>query len=179
MKKALILHGFEASSQSNWFPWLAGELSERGWKVLVPDLPNSASPNFDETMEFLRLHTADFEEEDIVIGHSLGAFWALKLAEEKKFGGLYLVAPAVGELPYNKYRASWPGSDVDALEEVTCHGVNFHEIGTKKKVVWLSEDDPLIPIESAMLFGKDWKVIRQKGYGHYCVLSFGDFFLEW
>ena len=174
MKKALIVHGFEASGQSNWFPWLARQLRRPGGAVRGPNLPNSAHPDFDETMDLLRELTADFGSDDFLIGHSLGCFWVLKLAEERgdkrPFGGLHLVAPAVGDLPYDFYRANWGDGDLDALERVVSRGVDFSRVQARQRLVWFCEDDQWIPLQNAELFD-GWQGHIQRGYGHYCLLQ--------
>jgi predicted alpha/beta hydrolase family esterase len=34
MKRVIIIHGWEASPESNWFPWLKNELEKKGIRFL-------------------------------------------------------------------------------------------------------------------------------------------------
>jgi hypothetical protein len=47
MKTALILHGTDATPQSNWFPWLKTELEKDGYSVWAAALPNAYKPNME------------------------------------------------------------------------------------------------------------------------------------
>ncbi len=40
----VLLHGFEGSAKTNFFPWLKKTLEERGYEVECPELPNSMDP---------------------------------------------------------------------------------------------------------------------------------------
>lgn len=82
MKQALILHGTDATPQSNWFIWLKGKLEKDGYKVWLPQLPNSDTPNTKVYTDFL-LSEPDFtfDDETIIIGHSSGAVEVLHLLQ--------------------------------------------------------------------------------------------------
>lgn len=47
-KNIYIIHGFTASSQANWFPWIKKQLELKGSDVFIPDMPNSNNPNCSE-----------------------------------------------------------------------------------------------------------------------------------
>jgi len=167
MKKVLFIHGFEGSCDKNWFPWLQKQLQQFSYAVVNETLPNSAHPDYEESLSFLKDATKDFTPQDSVLGHSLGAFFALKLAEEMEFDRLYAIAPAVGDLPFKKYQEMWPGSDVDALQKVVEKGVDMKKVQAKRKIAVFSDDDPYIPLETASYFDESWKIITMEGYGHF------------
>lgn len=86
MKKALILHAWYATPESDWYPWLKTELEKKGYHVEIPSIPtmDSASPDLETMLKFI----ADNElvdDETVVVGHSLGAVLALRLAERVRF----------------------------------------------------------------------------------------------
>ena len=83
MKNALILHGAGNNSQGNWFPWLKVELEKKDYKVWVPDLPNSDIPNLSSWLKVI-LGNKDwvFNMESVIIGHSAGATFILRLLEK-------------------------------------------------------------------------------------------------
>lgn len=87
MKNALILHGADSHPQNNWFPWLKDELEKKGYKVWVPELPNSGTPILTDWIETIFANEEwEFNEETIIIGHSAGATFTLRLLERLPLG---------------------------------------------------------------------------------------------
>lgn len=79
-KRALILHGLQATSDSNWFPWLKQQLEQRGYEVWVPDLPGADHPMASKWANYLLKSSWDFQG-SLIVGHSAGAVAALVLAQ--------------------------------------------------------------------------------------------------
>lgn len=111
MKNALILHGAENDSSENWFPWLKKELEQKGYKVWVPDLPNSEAPVLKDWLRVIFGNGWVFDEDSIIIGHSAGATLILrileKLPKDIKINKAILVAGFIflGKYPeYFKYK---------------------------------------------------------------------------
>jgi leucyl-tRNA synthetase len=77
----VLLHGFTGSPNANFFPWLKKELEKRGAKVFVPALPNTDNPSIPEQVEFV-LKNAEFNENTVLLGHSLGSVVGLKVIEK-------------------------------------------------------------------------------------------------
>lgn len=82
MKKALIFHGTLGSPEGNWFAWLQDYLMTAGWQVAVPKLPTPEGQNLDNWVASLQAQITDLNDLDLVIGHSLGATFALRLIEK-------------------------------------------------------------------------------------------------
>lgn len=81
MKRAVILHCFEGTSRSHWYPWLKKELEKRGYEVWAPDMPHNHRPNARETTDFL-LANKDWDFNDnLLIGLSWGAVQAMHLLQ--------------------------------------------------------------------------------------------------
>ncbi len=78
--KFVIFHGFEGSPDLPRWQWVKKELEAMGHEVLVPRLPNSGNPSEAEQVEFA-LRTTKYDERTVLVGHSLGAVLALKVAE--------------------------------------------------------------------------------------------------
>jgi hypothetical protein len=85
-KNVLILPGWFCDSNSNWYPWLKTELENKEYKVLLPQLPTMDTdlPDMEKLLEFVK-NNFEINKETIIIGHSLGAVLALRLAEKYKF----------------------------------------------------------------------------------------------
>ncbi len=60
MKRVIIVHGWEASPEGGWRPWLRKELEDRGFEVHVPAMPDTNNPKikelFDKTSVPKRFH---------------------------------------------------------------------------------------------------------------------------
>ena len=76
----ILLHGYTGSPEANFFPWLKKELENKGYLVVVPNLPNTNKPNFLEQVDFV-LKNFKFDENTILLGHSLGGAIAIKVIE--------------------------------------------------------------------------------------------------
>ena len=70
-------------------------LEQIGYEVIVPDLPNSNTPNLDEQLAFLGQFIFRLDGQSLVIGHSLGGQLATKFVESlnKKIKALIMIAP--------------------------------------------------------------------------------------
>lgn len=92
----VILHGFTGHSDKNFIPWLKSELETRGYSVQTPELPNTEAPTEAEQVQYV-LDTCTFDEDTVLIGHSLGGVVAMKVAEKlpHTLDSLVLVAPAI------------------------------------------------------------------------------------
>ena len=93
----ILLHGFRGSPETNFFPWLKEELEKKGAKVSVPRLPNPAAPSVYEQVKYV-LENCEFDENTVLLGHSLGSMIALKVLEklEKPIRKLVLAAGFIG-----------------------------------------------------------------------------------
>jgi len=81
--RIILVHGFNASPQMNFHPWLASELRERGFEVVTPTLPLAASEelNLPNIVEEMKRQVGYLKSDDILLGHSLGAFIVLQYLE--------------------------------------------------------------------------------------------------
>lgn len=80
MKNAIILHGSGGGPESYWHPWLKGELEKRGYKVWVPQLPETKKPDLKNWLPYV-LENGECDEETVLIGHSAGCPLILSVLE--------------------------------------------------------------------------------------------------
>ncbi len=80
--KALIFHGTMGSPKGNWFLWLQDHLMLQGWQVAVPALPTPEEQSLHNWKQALKKQVPGFQEADVLIGHSCGGTFVLKLLEE-------------------------------------------------------------------------------------------------
>ncbi len=80
IKRFVVLHGKGATPKSGFHPWLLRTLREKGYEVVIPNLPNSDNPHDDEQADFVEKNCA-LDNETAIVGHSFGGIVALRLLE--------------------------------------------------------------------------------------------------
>jgi predicted alpha/beta hydrolase family esterase len=79
-RKAILFHGTGARPDVVWLPWLRERLTERGYAVEVPHLPDlNVEPIATFLPKVLAEHT--FDANTVLIGHSGGAALLLAILE--------------------------------------------------------------------------------------------------
>jgi hypothetical protein len=160
-RKAVIVHGYGADSQSNWFPWLKEKLEEQGWEVAAPNFPNTLNPKLSEWLDYFHKNVR-LDEQTVLIGHSLGVPFILRVLENLPKGKLvaaaYLVSGFAEPLGLTE------------TENFVDQPFNWPKIreGAKKFVVINSDDDPYIPLEVGQRLAQKLgaELIVEHGGGH-------------
>lgn len=161
MKNAIILHGTDASPDSNWFQWLKEQLKGRDFEVWLPQLPDSSRPDMKKYLDFILNQGIKFDEKTILIGHSSGAVAALGILSklETPIKAAYLISAFRNSL-------SW-----DALDGLFTEEVDYMKAGknAKKIVFFHSDNDPYCPLEHAEYLSKQTggQLVIIKGQGHF------------
>ena len=90
--RAIIFHGTGGSPDSYWIPYIKQSLQDRGYEVIVPQLPNTDNPNLKDSLDAALV--LPYDHETILIGHSSGAALILSVLEsiEVKVRQVILVA---------------------------------------------------------------------------------------
>ena len=167
-KRVFIVHGWEATSQSDWFPWLRNELEKRGYEVMVPDMPDTERPNKDTWVPLLASLVGEPNEHTYLVGHSMGGNTVLRYLESLKegyLGGAVIVAPYYGKVilesgAAKKIASPWLDVPID-LAKVKERSANLTFI--------FSDDDQWVPIENKEFFEKaiSAKFVVEHGKGHF------------
>ena len=146
MKRAVILHGTNASPESNWFPWLKLKLEAEGYRVWVPALPDNDAPNMQKYNDFLFDSDWDFTD-NIVIGHSSGAVAVLNLLMDERCPNIKL------GVPVSAWSHGLPTGYVGNAHDSTFpkDGYDFKKIKQKANNLEFihSNNDPYCPLEQA------------------------------
>lgn len=84
MSNVFIFHGTEGYPEENWFPWLKKKLETRGHKVFVPQFPSppGVPAKIAEWFDVLKNYEQHINEDTILIGHSLGGLFTLRILEK-------------------------------------------------------------------------------------------------
>jgi len=81
MKKAVIIHGTKGSPEGNWFQAVAAELDAQGFHTFVPQFPTPEGQNLDNWLATFESEIGELDQHSILIGHSVGAVFVLRLLE--------------------------------------------------------------------------------------------------
>jgi predicted alpha/beta hydrolase family esterase len=105
----IFTHGVGVSPASAFIPTLRAALEKQGHQTHAPAYPNSADPDFDDwksTFETDLTKVWDGKTEIVLVGHSLGGYFTLRLLGEsgdsawtKLLKGVVLVAPTSMKRP--------------------------------------------------------------------------------
>ncbi|MBD3244753.1 MAG: alpha/beta fold hydrolase [Candidatus Moranbacteria bacterium] len=175
-KSAIIIHGFGASSGSNFFPWLKKELEKINYKVILEDFPDPFYPKLEAWVDQLKVYLPYINDNTIIIGHSLGGFVGAYFCSKinKKIKALYLVAPANplidpdGEIERN-FAASGQKDQFEMLKTVFKSSIDWSKVhqNCQKILAFFSSDDPWIDLASIKYFKQnrvDYEILENRGH---------------
>ena len=95
MRRVIIVHRWDATPQSDWYPWLKKELERKGYKVLVPRMPRTDVPKIKLWVSHLRNVVETLDTNTYFVGHSIGCqtiMRYLQAIKNPKIGGAVFVA---------------------------------------------------------------------------------------
>ena len=169
MQRIFLIHGWGGSSHNDWFPWAKNALEAQGYRVFVPEMPETEHPKIDPWVNALMETVGEPKPDDVFIGHSIGCQAILRylerLPEEQKVGKLVLIAPWW----FLTLDVDEEQSDADPWLKID---VDFGKIKTKadKFVAVFSDNDPFVILEKNIKFFKEnlnpETVIKEKK-GHF------------
>ena len=172
-----IFHGTEGYPEENWFPWLREKLEEKGCKVFVPQFPSPpvVPSKISEWFEVLKNYKQYIDENTILIGHSLGGVFVLRVLEKLKHPvrAIFLVGTPIGVKPITNYDrdSSFSSFDFD-WEKIKNNSRSF--------TVFHSDNDPYVSLGNGEQLAKELGVTLTfiPNAGHFNVkagyLSFPD-----
>ncbi len=163
MPEVFIFHGTAGSPKGNWFPWLKSELENLGCRLTVPRFPTPEGQSLDSWLEILSKYEKQITVSTILIGHSLGGLFLLRLLERlsHRVAAAYFVAAPVGVKPILYY---------DGDEKFSGFSFNWKEIKKKasKFFVYHSDNDPYVSLgngeELARRLGVNLTLIPSAGH---------------
>jgi predicted alpha/beta hydrolase family esterase len=162
--RIILVHGFNASPEMNFHPWLAEQLRALGHEVLTPTLPLSTKDDIDvpTIVETMKEQVGYLKNEDILLGHSLGAFVILQ----------YLEAVEMTETPRAVVLVAAPWKVKNpALRRLFLADLDADVLMWKARefVVVHSEDDTLVPFEHGKKLSERLKarLVSSKEDGHF------------
>lgn len=160
-----IFHGTEGCPEENWFPWLKEKLETQGCRVFVPQFPSPpvVPAKIEEWFDVLKNYEQHIDENTIIIGHSLGGIFTLRVLEklQHKIKASVFVGTPIGVKPILNYD-----------RDNSFSGFNFEWENIKNKAeqffVYQSDNDPYVSLENgeelAKKLGVKLTFIRNAGH---------------
>ncbi len=171
MKRVFIVHGWDGYPEEGWFPWLKKELEATGFEVIVPQLPDAATPRIHNWVPKLQEVASTPDENMYFVGHSMGcqtiARYLEALPEGVQVGGAVFVAGFFKRLTNigsddaeQSVQKEWMTTPL-SLEKVKTH--------LPKSVAIFSDNDPFVPLDNVDDYRDKLgsKIIILSGRGHF------------
>jgi predicted alpha/beta hydrolase family esterase len=152
MKKVFIFHGTEGYPEENWFPWMKEKLEAEGCKVFVPQFPSPpvVPAKISEWFDVLNNYEKDINEDAILIGHSLGGIFTLRILEKLNHSikaAIFVGTPVgVGMILNYERDNAFGGFNFD-WENIKNKSENF--------IVYQSDTDPYVSLENGNELAKN------------------------
>ncbi len=143
MKSAFIFHGTEGHPEENWFPWMKEKLEVAGYEVFVPQFPSPpvVPAKLEEWFEVLDKYMDQINDDSVIIGHSLGGVFALRILERlsHKVKTVCLTGTPIGVKPILNYDrdSAFSGFDFD-WDKIKIRAESF--------IVFQSDNDPYVSL---------------------------------
>lgn len=162
--RVILVHGFNASPQMNFHPWLASSLRNRGFEVVTPELPLSTKEEIDlpTIIERFKDQVGYLKNDDILLGHSLGAFIVLQYLEQVEM----TETPRAVVLVAAPWKVSRPELRRLFIADLDAEVLMWK---AREYVVVHSKDDELVPYTHGELLAKQLKarIVAGESDGHY------------
>ena len=154
MKKydIVIMHGTGGSPEGNWFGWLADKLRAEGHNVFVPRFPTPENQSVKSWCEVLRNSAPIFDNNTILIGHSLGAAYLLHVLESLGGDAACPVFKNIHQSIFVSGFAEPLGGKFDELNaDFINHNFNWEKIRNVagKITILHGDNDPYVPMSAA------------------------------
>ena len=144
----VLIHGYGVSSENLWFPWLHEELEKRNIRVTAPTMPNPLRPDYKKWMKLGSAFAAHWTPRTLVIGHSLGGPFSMRLlqhAAKGKVGGVILISPL--------YAATLSVKPLLEFFEKPIDWELLRERGGRITVIH-AKNDPLVPFDHGLRYAE-------------------------
>jgi predicted alpha/beta hydrolase family esterase len=100
-----IFHGVNGYPDENWFPWLKRKLELLNHKIIIPQFPTPENQTLENWFKVFSLFEKYLLPGSILIGHSLGGTFLLRVLEKYKvkIARAFIVAAPIGILPIDDW----------------------------------------------------------------------------
>ena len=172
MKNALIIHGYNGDTSSTFGPSLKSFLEEKGYNVLMPIFPIRLEAKFDSWSSVLDKYKEYFNDETIVIAHSIGNPFFIKYIYNNKLNAkLYISVAGFCDLFRIEGREDLNSAFVDFA--VSDENIKYLKEYVPNRFSLYSDNDHIIPFNILESFYKkiDSNPVFISGVGHMGIKS--------
>jgi len=138
---------FERLKRKNWKTTLGEKLREK-FEVIMLNMPNSANARYSEWKIWFKKLTPFFEDEVVLVGHSLGGIFLAKYLSENNFPkrilAIFLIAA-----PYDT-----EGTECSLVDFALAEPLDKLREQGGKIFLYHSEDDPVVPFNNLKKYKK-------------------------
>lgn len=149
----LFIHGWTASSTTDFYPPLKKELETLKKNYIIPNLPGGKYPHAHEWLDTIHKAVEHVKQPLVIIGHSLGTRAALLYIEKymPNVRALYLIAAFANRLENAKRRGG------EVYPDFFDHLIDMKKVRScvQSSYVLHSKDDHSIPLEQGSEIAKD------------------------
>lgn len=162
----VLFHGYAEIPEMYWLPWVHKRLEDEGYQVWAPTLPDPLKPDLKKWIKATAAQAKKWDENTIVIGHSMGGVLALRLLEtvvKRRVRAVILVsAPFASTLKFDWFMTFF-GRPIDWAVTKT---------RAKSFVAIQSDNDPIVPADHAIRYQERLgaRLVTTKSDGHFLGL---------
>lgn len=164
IRRVFIVHGYGATPENHWFPWLRDLLTSHGIDVTVVPLPEPHAPSAAGWHEAVSTALDHVDDQTWIVAHSLGAITVLRRLSQLPapwvLGGAILVSGFTGRLDVLPDLDAFLADDPD-LTAVVSNVLQRHMI--------YSDNDAIVPpaASAALAVRLKAQVHVIEGAGHF------------
>lgn len=167
-KRVFIIHGWEGNPEEPLHKWMKNQLSEKGFEVTVPLMPDPSEPKIKPWVSHLRKVTESLDENTYFICHSIGCQTLMRLLQEQeaKIGGAVFLA---GWFDLTNLENEEVEKEAE-LWLITPINIKKVKKLIGKLTVLLSDNDPFVRVDTnSKIFREKLgaKIIIEKNMGHF------------
>jgi len=160
--RVVLFHGYAGTPDRQWFPWLHAEIEKLGIAVTAPAMPSPLHPRYKDWLKTVKPLAAKWDEQTLIVAHSLGGVIALRALEkyaQRRVAGVLLISSPFTSLINVKQLVEFFEKPID-WPKVRAMSATFAVLHAK--------DDPLVPhdhgIRYAEALGADLRILPKGGH---------------
>jgi len=160
--KVIVFYGTDCNENTAWMPWLKHELGVENIDCIIPNLPTPKNQTYKKWAEIAK--KIIIEEDDVVVGWSTGAIFAVRLLFESKRHVKKLILIS----GFNNYVGNVP--EIDKInKDFFINNLDDAKTIADEIVCFKSDNDPFISQNALNSFAKELnaKVLNIARGGHF------------